>query len=179
MKSDLRVIQEMVDIAVGIPRFTYQMNRNAPRPQGEYAAVRLSKTHKPGYDKIEYIDSPFGVMFKTTGVRILDFDILFSRDDEESDTFNNAFHRPDIREYMESKGYALMGNFPLNIKDKKFETDWEPRTGVTIRVSTVRTQETFIESIDAVEVNGDYNEGDMVSHIGPIKVGDNNESTTI
>lgn len=172
MISDLRVIQKMVDMAVGIPRFTYQMNRNAPRPQGEYAAIKLARTEKPGYDKIEYIDTPLGVMFRSTGIRILDFDILFSRDDIEADMFNNAFHRPDIKEYMWKQGYALMGNFPLDIKDKKFETDWEARTGVRIRVSTVRTHEHIYESIDAVEVDGDYYEGDMEYHVGTIKVGD-------
>lgn len=169
MIKDLRVVQKMVDIAVGIERFTYQMNRNAPRPNGEYAAIRLHKTHKPGYDKIEYIDGPFGLVHRTTGIRILEIDILFSRDDEEADTFNNSFHRPDIREYMEKNGYALMHSFDLNLRDRKFETDWEPRTGTTILVSTIRTQDTDVTPIDVIEVKGVFNEGNTVYPINPMK----------
>ncbi|MGL4483430.1 MAG: phage neck terminator protein [Anaerovoracaceae bacterium] len=172
MIVDLRVIQKMVDLAVGIPRFTYQMNRNADRPQGTYAAIRLSRTTNPGYDKKEYIEKDGKLFYKTTGVRLLDIDVLFSRDDVEADDFCNSFSRPDIREFLESNGYALMSGLPIYIKDRKFETDWEMRNGVTIQLSTVRTQTTEINTIKAVEINGKYNEGTYTTNIGPIKAGE-------
>lgn len=176
MIDDLRIVQTIVDMAVGIPRFTYQMNRNAPRPNGEYAAVRLRRTHNPGYDKVEYLDNPFGgLTMRTKGVRVLEFDILFSRDDTEIDLFNNSFHRPDIHQYLNTKGYALMERTTLNIKDTKFETDWEVRTGVTIKLSTVRTTLTEVQDINTVEINGECNEGSHVYKVGTIKVGDNKE----
>lgn len=173
MISDLRVMQTMVDMAVGVPRFTYQMNRNAPRPEGPYAVIRLRKTTKPGYDKIEYIEGPFGMVQRTKGIRLLEFDLLFSRDDEEIDTFNNSFYRPDIREYLHKQGYALMSSAPLQIKDTKLETDWEVRTGVSITVSVVRTSDVDIDQIKVVEIDGDVYEGSHAYHVGTIKIGDN------
>lgn len=163
-------MQKMVDLAVGIPRFTYQMNRNAPRPKGDYAAIKLVSTKKVGYDKVEYLDTPLGVMYKSTGVRILEFRILFSRDDIEADNFNNSFHRPDLKEFMWQNGYALMANYPLENRDKKFESDWEFRTGNTLIVSTVREHTHIYESIEAVEVDGEFIEGEDVYHIDKIKI---------
>ena len=173
MLSDLRIMQTMVDMAVGVPRFTYQMNRNAPRPAGHYAVIRLRKTSKPGYDKIQYIEGPFGLVQRSVGVRLLEFDLLFSRDDEEVDIFNNSFYRPDIREFLHSKGYALMSSAPLQIKDVKLETDWEIRTGVSITVSVVRTSDVDIGQIKAVEIDGDVYEGSHKYHVGTIEIGDN------
>lgn len=177
MLSDLRVVQKMIDMAVGIPRFTYQMNRNAKRPDGEYAVIRLVNTKNPGYDKLEYIDSPFGVVQRTTGIRILTIDVLFSRDDVEADKFNNSFYRPDIREYLDLEGYALMTAAPLVIKDVKLDTDWEPRTGVTITLSTIRTNDADVGTIEKVSIGGKFNEGQHEHSVGPILVGDFNGIT--
>lgn len=174
MKEDLRVLQKVVDLALQKPRYTYQMDRNAPRPEGDYAAVRLENTHSPGIDTNRTIERDGRVIWQSKGVRILTFDILFSRDDlAEADVFNNCFQRPDIKELLGKAGYALMNKRQFSIKDRTFETDWEIRNGITVVMSVVRVHEIDITPIEVVSVEGDYYEGDEDYHIGPIKVGDN------
>lgn len=171
--KDLRVAQKMVDMAVEIERYTYPMNRNATQPKGDYAAIKLAESITVGYPKIEYEQTPLGMLYRTYQTQILEFDILFSRDDgEDFDKFNNAFSRPRIREFLDKEGYALMSRTPNYNADRKFETDWQSRNRVTIRLSTIRVYEDVVDEIDAVEINGDYNEGSYTSHIGTIKVGE-------
>ena len=87
--------------------------------------------------------------------------------------FNNSFYRADIRQHLDVNGYAIMGRYPLETKDKKFETDWEIRTGVTVLVSTVRVTDTVITPIEVVEITGIINEGTHEYKVGTIKVGEN------
>lgn len=160
MIEDLRIMQQVIDMAVGIPKYTYQMNKNAPRPNGDYAAVLLKKVKPEGKDTLTYFDDPLqGLVQRSVGLRTLEFYVLFSRDNVEVEKFNNAFYRPDIRQFLDVRGYALMERYPLETRDKKFETDWEVRTGLTVLVSTVRITDTVITPIEVVEIDGIYNEG--------------------
>lgn len=172
MIEDLRMLQQVVDLAVGKPKYTYQMNRNAPRPEGDYAAVRLEKTMSPGIDTSETIQQGNQLIFRTRGIRILELDILFSRDDVEVDVFNTCFNRPDIKELLAKNGYALMNKYPIEIKDRTFETDWEIRNGITVIMSVVRVHETDITPINVVSVEGDYHVEDKTIHVGEIIIGD-------
>lgn len=173
MLKDLRVVQKMVDLAVGIERYTYQMNRNMARPKGNYAVVKLAQTKTIGYPKKVCETTPLGIIYKTWQNVYLEFDILFSRDDgEDFDLFNNCFSRPAIREMLCKEGYSLMTQTPEYNADRKFETDWEERNRTSFRLGTVRYHEDVLNEIDAVEINGVVNEGSHNYKVGTIKVGE-------
>lgn len=172
MIKDLRVVQKMVDMAVGVEKYTYQMNRNAPAPNQDFAAIKLAETITVGYPKKVCETTPLGIIYKSWQTVYLEFDVMFSRDDgEDYDKFNNCFSRPAIREMLHKEGYALMTQTPQYNADRKFETDWQARNRASFRLSTIRYHEDVLTEIDAVEINGEYNEGDYTAKIGTIKIG--------
>jgi len=175
VKEDVHRMMKIVDKCLLKEKFSYPMNRNAPQPDKPFAAVRLAFTHVYGYDKREYYENEVGYFMKTTGLRKLEFDILFSHDDVDPDDFRNSFYRPDVLQLCKESGLVVMGTRNLNNRDKTFETDWATRTGVRVDCNVVREQITPIEYFNVVEIEGDYNEGEHVTHIGPIIVKGDNE----
>lgn len=178
MNEDITTMQKIVDLALGKPKYTFKMNRNAPQPDKAFAAVRLYKQVNPGYDKREYIEDELGYFFRTTGLRILHFDILFSHDDDDINVFEASFYRPDIHELAKCRGMTLLRKSLLDNRDKAFETDWAVRTGIRVEATTIYQQDTPIQFFDAVSIEGKFNEGNKVYPIGPISIGDDNESST-
>lgn len=173
MMGDLIGMQRIIDKALGKPKYSYQMNRNAPQPKAAFAAVKLFSSTNIGYDKREYIEDDLGFFFRTTGIRVLEFDVMFSHDsDNDADTFDSSFYRPDVLKVAQENGLALLGKRSLSNKDKVFETDWAVRTAIRVTANVIRIQDSPIEYFTAVSITGEYNEGSMVNHIGPINVGD-------
>lgn len=138
-RDDLIVMMGMVDRAVMKPKFTYPMHENAPRPPVDsYASIRVRKIRSPSTDVTydRYINNNLYQIVE--GIRVITFDILFSRDDEESAWFEGCFNRRDIIDYMKSKGYGVLTHGILDEQDIVRETTWEVRTGFTVDVSVVR-----------------------------------------
>lgn len=166
MDIDVMSVQKLVDTALDKPRYTYPMFKNAQRPANDYAGVRLLTTLNPGTDKAEVVANKDGThSYKTTGIRVLVFEVMFSRGDEEADRFNNAFQRPDVLELMRKSGYALMSRRSLDVKTLALETEWEVRAAIEVVVNTIRTQTSTIEVIDGLEISGDVIDADKTTQM--------------
>ncbi|AEJ81448.1 tail completion [Erwinia phage vB_EamM-Y2] len=163
--KEIQAMKEIVDVAVGIPLFTYEMQQNAPRPQGEYAAVKCYSSSNPGYDETRIVDINGADMFRTRGIRILTFYILFSRDGQEYIDFDNSFYRPDVQAKMREHGFAALGKEALNLATVQLETNWEPRNGVKMQFNVLREQISPIGSMANAVVGGKFIDGDQVIEI--------------
>lgn len=164
MDIDVQKVQKVIDQCVLKPRYSYPMFKNAPRPPVDaYAAVRLMGTYSPGYDEVvnKYDPGTDDFVFTTKGIRILSFDVLFSRDDVDVDFLNNSFFRPDVLELMKKLGMVLISKGPILVKTLTLESQWEVRTAIRLDFNVIRIQETRIPRIIKAHVQGEYTEGDI------------------
>ena len=149
MDKNIQILamQNIVNIAVGIPKYSFAMYQNAPRPSPEkFAAIRLIASRNPGYDDITtYTNNEGKLVQKTEGIRELIFDILFNRDDEDIIKFDNSFYRPDVQQACFDNGLELLRKKPTNLRNRGLETTWEIRTGISCIMSAIVIDEFIIE----------------------------------
>lgn len=163
---EIQAMKKIVDQCVGIPLFTYKMQEQAPRPHGEYAAVRCLSSLNPGFDKVEQIEENGEDFFVTTGIRILTFQIIFSRDGQEYIDFDNSFYRPDVNAVLRQHKFAAMAKTTLDLATTQFETNWEVRKAVKMQFNVLRKQITKVNShMASAHVVGDFHEGELVTHV--------------
>lgn len=161
-EKEIQAMKEIVDTAVMIPLFTYEMQQNAPRPSGEYAAVKCFSSSNPGYDETRVVDVNGVESFRTRGIRILTFYILFSRDGQEYIDFDNSFYRPDVKAKLREHGFAALGKEALNLATVQLETNWEVRNGIKMQFNVLREQITPIDTMANAVVDGMFIDGDQV-----------------
>jgi len=153
VKTDVSIIMKMVDLAVGVPKYTYPMYENSKRPEGDYAAAKFISEGNPGVDSITYKDSSNGVIQFSEGIRIITYDIMFSRDDEKVILLDSSFTRPDIKEYMYTEGLFILQKAKINNKNITRETSWEVRTGLRLQFNILRKTEINVGQIDTAIIN--------------------------
>lgn len=168
MDIDVQKVQKIIDQCVLKPHYAYPMFKNAPRPPVDaYAAVRLMGTYSPGYDEVEnkYDEAADEFVFTTKGIRILSFDVLFSRDDVDVDFLNNSFFRPDVLDLMRKLKMVLISKGPILVKTLTLESQWEVRTAIRLDFNVIRNQVTRIPRIIGATINGGYQEGGVTTHV--------------
>lgn len=139
-KQEIQAMKEIVDVCVGIPLFTYEMQVNAPRPDGVYAAIKCLSSTNPGFDEQRQTEKDGQLIFVTRGIRILKFQIMFSRDGQEYIDFDNSFYRQDVQAKLKEHGFAALGKEALDLATTQFETNWEIRKAVTMEFNVLREQ---------------------------------------
>ncbi|APD19719.1 putative tail completion protein [Pectobacterium phage PP101] len=157
---EMEAMKEIVDVAVGIPLFTYKMQENAPRPQGEYAAIKCTSSFNPGYDETRIVTIGGQDMFRTRGVRLLTFMIVFSRNGQEYIDYDNSFYRPDVNAVLRKHGFCAMGKEALSLASIALETNWEVRQGLKMQFSVLREQISPIGTMSNAYVGGVFIDGD-------------------
>lgn len=160
MKSDVIAVQKIVDSAVGIPRFAYPANNNAKRPDGEYATVKQVTDTAIGFDEITHYNKGSKLYMKVVGLRIAEYAILFSRDDEEIVKFDQGLYTPQAQEAWNNFGHVVMWKERIDNKTTLLETNWETRAGLMLRCNVKRTLITEVGDIAHVIANGSFREGD-------------------
>lgn len=163
--TEIQAMKELVDLAVGIPLFTYEMQKNAPRPTGDYAAIKCTSSVNPGCDESKIVDVNGVETFQTKGVRILTFQIVFSREGDEYIKFDNSYFRPDVIAFMRQRGLCALAKQALNLASVTLETNWEFRQGIVAQFNVLRIDQTPIGIMDDASVGGKFIEGDIVTEI--------------
>lgn len=164
--SEIQAIKRIIDVCVGIPRFTYQMQqKDAPRPVGEYAAVKCVSSVNPGCDESKVVDVGGVEMYRSRGIRILTFQILFSREGSEFIKFDNSFYRPDVQAVLKKEKFAAMDKKPLNLASLTLETNWEFRQAVQMQFNVLREELSPIGVMSGAVVGGVFIDGDQVIQV--------------
>lgn len=163
-KSELRAMKEIIDVCVGIPKFTYEMQLNAGRPPGEYAAIKCLSSFNPGFDENRIVTIGGEEMFRSRGIRILTFAIMFSREGDEFIKFDNSFYRPDVQAKCRKEKFAALGKEALNLASLTLETNWEPRQAVKMQFNILREDLSPIGTMSDAYVDGTFYDGNSVIH---------------
>lgn len=150
MISDVLAIQKIVDKAVGVERFAYPAQKNADRPDGDYAVVTKGEEKALGFDETKYYynETTREVMMKVVGLRVVDFEIMFSRDDTELIRFDQGLYSPFLIPVFKEFGFVVMHKLRITNETKTLETNWEVRAGVRLVCNVIRT---FEESLGVIE----------------------------
>lgn len=161
-QKEIQSMKEIVDTCVRVPLFTYEMQQNAPRPEGEYAAVKCVSSFNPGFDEVRTVEINGEECIRYRGVRILTFVIVFSREGPEYIDYDNSFFRPDVLAKCKQEGFAALGKEALSLASIALETNWEVRHGIKMQFNVLREQisQTGIMS-DAI-VGGKFYDGNTV-----------------
>ena len=161
-KEEIQIMKELVDLCVGIPLFTYEMQQNAERPSGEYAAIKCVSSLNPGFDESRIVEVNGVDVYRTRGIRVLTFAILFSREGDEFIKFDNSFYRPDVQAFMKQRKFAALGKTPLDLASMTFETNWEFRQGIKMQFNVIRESVSQIGVMSDARVDGEFIDGDQV-----------------
>ncbi|NQZ74589.1 MAG: hypothetical protein HRT61_00495 [Ekhidna sp.] len=152
-------MQKIVDIAVGIPRYSYPMYQNAPRPtENPFAAIRIMGSRSPCYDELTTYEKDGELIQRTEGNREIMVDVLFNRAGGYSDIikFDNSFFRPDVEAICDEVGMHLLRKKATNLRNKSLETNWEIRTGITCIMSVLQVDEVVIGYVDEFNISGSH-----------------------
>lgn len=160
MNKDVLAVQKIVDSAVGKPRFAYPANNNAKRPDGEYATVKQLIDKAIGFDEVSHYSENGKFYMKVTGLRIVEYAILFSRDDEEIRVFDQGLYTPQAQQAWKDFGHVVMWKERIDNKTTLLETSWETRAGLLLRCNVKRTLITEVDRIAHVIAEGTFQEGD-------------------
>ena len=162
--SDEKKMMRLVDQSLLAPKYTYPMQKNAPRPEApEFAAVRLLKEQNPGQDAQSVVTLEDGTeVLRVEGVRILLFQVLFTEADIAPAKFLAGFRRQDVITVMEEEKLSILRYQKVENESLTMEQNWEIRDSVLVECLVNRTYDFPIDTINAVEIDGTYNEGDKV-----------------
>lgn len=161
-QTEMQSMKEIVDKLVGIPLFTYEMQLNAPRPEGNYAAIKCVSSTNPGYDETKIVTVDGDDFFQTKGIRILTFYVLFSRMGDEYIKFDNSFILPECIALMKSKKFAALGKQALTLATIQLETNWEVRQGISVQVNVLREQSVPVGTMSYANVGSEFYDGNSI-----------------
>lgn len=161
MISDVIAVQKIVDSAVGIERFAYPANKNAKRPAGEYAIVKQLSDRAIGFDEVRNYEDPVTgkFMMKVSGLRVVEYAIMFSRDDEEVVRFDQGLYTPKAQDAWREFGHVVMWKERIDNKTLALETTWEVRSGLILRCNVKRELITEVDQIKHIIAEGTVADG--------------------
>jgi len=158
MKVDVQATQAFVDTIVGIPKFSYPANQNGPRPNTEFATVKLLEEYQVGLpvhfivnattDYTDYRVEHMAKLRMRIGIK--------ETDGIASAKIHNGWTREDIKALMFSSGYGFIGCEPISLEDAKLEKVWEPRQGFALELYVTRTYLYTIDNITSMEISGEF-----------------------
>lgn len=159
--NDVLHMQKLVDRGVLIPKFSYPMERNFPRPTAPaFASVRQLEEINPGQDKVEVYQNGNKMFTKVTGVRYVIFEVLFTEGSVRAGQFVSSFRRQDMLDLMRHNKMAILTATPIRNENLTMETNWELRDG--LKVVTLVNREWVFESgdgpLESLDVNGVFND---------------------
>lgn len=156
-------MQKLVDTALMMPKYTYPMQGNQPKPPGPFAAVRLLDEKNPGRDAQHTRHNPDGsYTIITEGVRILVYQVLFTEGDEVVSRFISSFRRQDMHDKMMELELSILRHQAVQNSSLTMETNWEIRDSVLVECMSKRRYEYTSTYIDEVFIDGELNEAEQV-----------------
>lgn len=156
---DVRVLQRMVDLMVGIPQFSYPARQtNAKKPEGEFAHIRILEEYQVGIpvqtikeqDEITTTYRTIGAVRLRARIGVVDTTGI------PSSKIMNGWTSEAMKEYMISSGYGFIKCTPLSNEDAKLEKEWEYRKGFSVELYTTRVFEEVVDNITAVTIEGGF-----------------------
>ncbi len=172
-EADVLVMQKMVDIMVGIPKFSYPARqREAIKPKGEFAHIRVIEEYQEGIpsNKI-YAQDNLTTTYRSYGLVKLRYRIgVVETTGIPSSKIMNRWTTEEMKSEMIKSGYGFIKCEPLSSEDAKLEKEWEYRKGFSVDMYTTRVFEEVVSNITSVTISGEFIMDDLTSYIMNINV---------
>ena len=157
--ADVKVLQKMVDLMVGIPRFSYPARqRSAKKPEGEFAHIRVIEEYQEGIptqtifaqDDISTTYRTFSLVKIRVRIGVVDTSGIPSM------KIMGGWTSEDMKALMIETGYGFIKCEPLSSEDAKLEKEWEYRKGFSVELYVTRVFEEIVSNITSVAFGGRF-----------------------
>lgn len=156
---DVLVVQKMVDIMVGIPKFSYAARqRGAKKPADEFAHIRVIEEYQEGIptQKI-FSQTDDTTTYRSYGLVKLRFRIgVVDTTGIPSSKIMNGWTSEAMKAEMIKTGYGFIKCEPLSSEDAKLEKEWEYRKGFSVDMYTTRVYEETVDNITSMVITGEF-----------------------
>jgi hypothetical protein len=159
MREDVKIVQAMIDLMVGIPKFSYPARQNgAPKPEGEFAHIRLLEEYPVMIpSQAIHIQTDIETTYRSTSVAKLRFRIgVVDTDGIPSSKIMHGWTSEGMKSLMIESGYGFIKCHPLSTEDSLLEKEWELRQGFSLELYVTRTFEEVVNNITSVVVTGEF-----------------------
>lgn len=159
MRQDIAIVQAMIDVMVGVPKFSYPARQNeAPRPANEFAHIRLLEEYPENIpSKSIFLQDDLTTTYRTYGVATLRFRIgVIETSGLAAAKIMHGWTSEDMKALMIESGYGFIKCEPLSNEDAKLEKEWEFRQGFSLELYNTRVFEEVVDNITALEISGEF-----------------------
>ena len=168
-QADVLVLQKMVDLMVGISKFSYAARqRDAPKPEGEFAHIRVLEEYQIGIPtQTIYSQTTNTTTYRSYGLVKLRYRIgVVDTTGIPSSKIMNGWTSEAMKAEMISSGYGFIKCEPLSSEDAKLEKEWEYRKGFSVDMYTTRVYEETVDNITSMIISGEFiDEQDYITSI--------------
>ena len=158
-QTDVLVLQRMVDLMVGIPKFSYPARqRDAKKPADEFAHIRLLEEYQigiPTQSMISQTDET--TTYRSRGLVKLRFRIgVVDATGIPSSKIMNGWTSESMKAEMIRTGYGFIKCEPLSNEDAKLSKEWEYRKGFSVDMYATRVYEETVDNITSMIISGKF-----------------------
>jgi hypothetical protein len=158
-QADVLVMQKMVDLMVGIPRFSYpSRQRDAKKPQDEFAHIRVLEEYQEGIPT-QTIKSQTDTTttYRSYGLVRLRYRVgVVDTTGIPSSKIMNGWTSEGMKAEMIRTGYGFIRCEPLSSEDAKLNKEWEYRKGFSIEMYVTRVYEEIVDNITSLTIGGSF-----------------------
>lgn len=153
LNEDVLFMQKLVDEAMGIPKYSYPMNRNAPKPKDkEFAAVLLVEEDAIGQPTDRVVERDGVVYQQMYTPTNLKFKVLFTNGKQAPSKFISSFRRQKMLDMVKQNKMSIL-DFKKSVNDDvSLETNWEVRDFVMVDCFIYKMFEEVMYVIEEVEI---------------------------
>ena len=158
MKQDIYATQAFIDTLVGIPKFSYPAHQNAPRPNTEFASVKLLEEYQEGlpvHTQITETDEYTDWHTRSLSRLLLRIGIV-ETDGIASTKIVNGWTQEPMKELMIASGYGFIKINPISLEDAKLEKEWEYRQGFSLELYVERLYQYRVDNITGMTITGEF-----------------------
>lgn len=154
LNNDVLFMQKLVDEAMGVPKYAYPMNKNAPKPKDkEFAAVLLVEENAIGQPTDKIVEREGVIYHQMYTPTNLKFKVLFTNGKQAPSRFISSFRRQKMLDLFKENRMSILDFKKAVNDDVSLETNWEIRDYVMVDCFIYKMFEDVMDVIEIVEVH--------------------------
>jgi hypothetical protein len=172
-QADVRVMQSMIDLMVGIPKFSYPARqRDALKPADEFAHIRVIEEYQVGIPaQVIYAQTTETTTYRSVGVVKLRYRVgVVDTTGIPSSKIMSGWTSEGMKTLMISTGYGFIKIDPLSSEDAKLSNEWEYRKGFSIELYATRVYQEVVDNITSMTISGEFVDEQQASYLNTIQI---------
>jgi len=161
-----KFIRDVINLVLVTSDFAIRGKQDAPRPEGNYAAVEFMSDTGLGWEQQELVDRTIDVDIDETieGLRELMFSVSFYRNAaiDNARTVRTRFVRESVQTLLKKANLGLLRRSEVRSFSEPLENGWETRAQFDIFLSAVGSDTDIVRSILGVDIAGEFQSRGLV-----------------